>query len=39
MSATTGCKNTLTEDQHKAMLTATDEEMRQIVQSMKCLIE
>ena len=34
-----GCNNTLTDDKLEAMFTATDEEMRQIEQSIECLIE
>ena len=34
-----GCNKNLTDDQLKAMFTATDEEMRQIEQPMECLIE
>ena len=34
-----GCNKNLTDDQLEAMFTATDEEMRQIEQSMECLIE
>ena len=34
-----GCNKNLTDDQLKAMFTTTDEEMRQIEQPMKCLIE
>ena len=34
-----GCNSTLTDDQLKAMFTATDEDMRQIEQPMECLIE
>ena len=33
------CNNNLTDDQLEAMFTVTDEEMRQIQQPMKCLIE
>ena len=34
-----GCNKNLTDDQLKAMFTATDEEMRQTEQPMECLIE
>ena len=34
-----GCNKNLTNDQLKAMFTATDEEMQQIEQPMECLIE
>ena len=34
-----GINNTLTDDQLEAIFLATDEEMRQIEQPMKCLIE
>ena len=34
-----GCNRNLTDDQLKAMFTATDEEMWQIEQPMQCLIE